>query len=76
MWASFRIINMECGEDTLLKTRLFDCFGNQLNECLDQIQDGGNKDENLQRFSLLSLFFCLGVAWFLFPPSCAHVIHL
>lgn len=29
--------DMECGEDNLSKTRLFDCFGNQLNECLDQI---------------------------------------
>ena len=51
--------DMECGEDNLLKTRLFDCFGNQHNECLDQIQDGGNKDESLQRFFFVIAFLLL-----------------
>ncbi len=64
---------MECGEDNLLKTRLFDCFGNQLNECLDQIQDGGNKDENLQRFFFVIAFLLLRrILVSLFPILCTY----
>ena len=56
MWISFCIIDVKGGEDNLPETRLFDCFGNQLNECLNQIQDGGNKDENLKRFFFVIAF--------------------